>query len=74
MTLIIMKTHCAKQIPNIVEYCDYKRFLNDLFTKELEQNLRPGLDKTFKCSQSHPTMCKTLKRHAPLKKRFIRVN
>ena len=46
MTVVIMKTHCAKQGPNILEY---KIISNYLFTNELEQNLWPGLDKTIKC-------------------------
>ena len=46
MTVVIMKTHCAKQVPNILEY---KIISNYLFTNELEQNLWPGLDKTIKC-------------------------
>ena len=36
MTVVIMKTHCAKQGPNILEY---KIISNYLFTNELEQNL-----------------------------------
>lgn len=33
VTLLIMKTHFPKQMPNIIEYgdCDFKKFSSDLF-------------------------------------------
>ena len=41
MTLVIMKTHFAKQKPSMVKYRDYKTFSNDLFGNSLLKELSP---------------------------------
>ena len=39
MTLAIMKACYTKQTTNIVEYSDFRKFLNDLFRRDFRESL-----------------------------------
>ena len=74
LTLTILKTHFPRLKPNIVNYRDFKDFVNDYFRSELLQE--------FNCSDSdltnfkglQYTLQRALDKHAPLKKRYVRAN
>ena len=69
-----MKTHFPRLKPNIVNYRDYKGFLNGYFRSELLQEIdSSGPDLTnFKDLQY--TLQRALDKYAPLKKRYVRAN
>lgn len=67
MTLAIIETHSAKEAPNIVEYSDFRKWLNDLFRKGIQKNLRPK--DIFQNDQIHTIMCNIFSRQAPLEKK-----
>ena len=69
-----MKTHFPRLKPNIVNYRDYKVFVNDYFRSELLQEINsPDPDLTnFKDLQY--SRQRVLDKYAPLKKRYVRAN
>ena len=64
MTLAIIKTHFTKQMPNIVEYCDFKKFSNALFRRDIQENLRP--EYIFQKYQTDTIVCNIFNRQAPV--------
>ena len=69
-----MKTHFPKLKSNIVNYRDYKAFVNNYFRSESLQEIN-SLDSdlnNFKDLQY--TLQRVLDKHAPLKKIYIRAN
>ena len=64
MTLAIIETHSEKEAPNIVEYSDFRKCLNDLFRKGIQKNLRPK--DIFQNDQIHTIMYNIFSRQAPL--------
>ena len=74
LTLTVLKTHFPRLKPNIVNYRDYKGFVNDYFRSELLQEIN-SLDSdltNFKGIQY--TRQRVLDKHTPLKKRHVRDN
>ena len=69
LTLTVLKTHFPRLKPNIVNYRDFKGFVNDYFRSELlQESNSSGSDLTnFKGLQY--TLQRALDKHAPLKKR-----
>ena len=74
LTLTVLKTHFPRLKPNIVNYRDYKGFVNDYFRSELLQEIN-SLDSdltNFKGIQY--TRQRVLDKHTSLKKRHVRDN
>ena len=76
MSLIVMKDFYKKQSPNIIRYRSYRNFNHEIFINEVENNIwkkyshKSNLElEIFKNEADH-----ILEKHAPIKKRYIRVN
>ena len=73
-TLTVLKVFHSKQNRKIVQYRDYKNFINENFRRDLLrelsfQNVQPNEFDKFKFIAS-----KLLNSHAPLKEKYIRCN
>ena len=74
MTVTVMKTRFKKHPPKVILYRDYKRFSNTIFHAELQYML---IEQHFYHSSNDDFVDMTmriLKRHAPLKQKYIRAN
>ena len=69
-----MKTHFSRLKPNIVSYRDYKGFVNDYFRSELLQEINSSDSDLTNFEDLEYTLQRVLDKHAPLKKRYARVN
>ena len=74
LTLTALKVFHSKQNPKIIQYRDYKNFINEHFRRDLLrelsfQNVQPNEFDKFKFIAS-----KLLNSHAPLKRKHIRCN
>ena len=76
MSLTIMKVFYKKQKANVIRYRSYRNFDNEAFIDELQVAFSDRYDdtenlifSTFKNVIDH-----SLKKHAPLKKRYVRAN
>ena len=75
MSATVMKMYYTKQKPSIVHYRNFKNFCNDSFIKDIELLLSKLGDQqnvSFKILKESVNI--TLDEHAPLKKRYVRVN
>ena len=70
MSLTIMKVFYKKQKANVIRYRSYRNFDNEAFIDELQVAFSDRYSfRTFKNVIDH-----SLKKHAPLKKRYVRAN
>ena len=69
-----MKTHFPRLKPNIVNYRDYKGFVNDYFRSELLQEINSSDSDLINFKDLQYTLQRALDKHAPLKKRYVRAN
>ena len=74
LTLTVLKTHFPRLKPNIVSYRDYKGFVNDYFRSELLQEINSSDSDLTNFEDLQYTLQRVLDKHAPLKKRYARVN
>ena len=65
--MLVLKTYSKKQEPNIIMYCDYKKFLNQTFPEEFFKELseKNVQEDQFDFFQSTPL--NVLNRQAPIK-------
>ena len=73
LTLTVLKTHFSRLKPNIVNYRDYKGFVNDYFRSELLQEINSSDSDLNNFKDLQYTLQRVLDKHAPLK-RYIRAN
>ena len=74
MSVTVMKMYHAKQKPSIVHYRKFKNFCNDSFIKDMELLLSKLCDQQnvpFKILKESVNV--TLDKHAPLKKRYVKL-
>ena len=74
LTLTVLKTHFPRLKPNIVNYRDYKGFVNDYFRSELLQEINSSDSDLINFKDLQYTLQRALDKHAPLKKRYVRAN
>ena len=75
MCVTVMKTYYNKQKPSIVKYRKFKNFSNDAFLKDLKSLLSKfDNEKNVPISSLKETVNRTLEKHAPFKKRYVRAN
>ena len=67
MTVSVLKSHFPKQKPNIFSYRNFKRFRNNSFRAELDNEL-------LKYDLCNIEFLDILNKHAPIKKKFVRAN
>ena len=68
LTLTILKTPFPKLKPNIVNYGDYKGFVNSYFRSELLQEINSSDPDLINFKDLQCTLQRALDKHAPLKK------
>ena len=71
-----MKVFYKKQNPNIVTYRNYKHFSNEAFMLDVKNSI---IQMTFENNDLEfdrfkTALDETIQRHAPIKKRYVRVN
>ena len=71
MTITVLKSSFIKLNARETYYRDYKNFSSNSFRKDLTLSL-DRINKGFDSFED--TFMKTLNRHAPMKKRFVRAN
>ena len=69
-----MKTHFPKLKSNIVNYRDYKAFVNNYFWSESLQEINSSDSDLNNFKDLQYTLQRVLDKHAPLKKIYIRAN
>ena len=69
-----MKTHFPRLKQNILNYRDYKSFVNDYFRYELLQEINSSYSDLTIFKDLQYTLQRVLDKHAPLKKRYVRAN
>ena len=82
MSLTILKSHVARLKPKIIKYRSYKKFNEDNFLKELDENFKKNFSYTYEhCISSDDIynnfvdiLSKTIDKHAPIKSKKIRGN
>ena len=74
MTVTVLKCHCKKQDPIIINYRDYKNFNNDVFRDDLLRQLEVLDVDTMTYDQFKVIFMTTLNWHSPMKKKTIRGN
>ena len=74
LTLTVLKTQFPRLKPNIVNYRDYKGFVNDYFRSELLQEISSSGTALTNFKGLQYTLQRGLDKHAPLKKRYVRAN
>ena len=67
-------THFPRLKPNIVNYRDYKGFVNDYFRSELLQEINSSDSDLINFKDLQYTLQRVLDKHTPLKKRYVRAN
>ena len=73
LTLTVLKTHFPRLKRNIVNYRDYKGFVNDYFQSELLQEVNSSDSDLTNFQGLQYTLQRALDKHALLKKRYVRV-
>ena len=69
-----MNTSFQKQVPKIKNYRTYEHFDNNEFRKELLEELSKYNLHNIVCTEFENAFMRTLNKHAPRKKRYIRAN
>ena len=69
-----MKTHFPRLKPDIVNYRDYKGFVNNYFRSELLQEIKSSDSDLTSFIDLQYSLQRVLDKHAPLKKRYVRAN
>ena len=67
MSLSVMKVFYKKQMPNIIRYCNYKKFNNEVFINDLEEQLSEN-NEFLNFESFKRIVDKTLDKYAPIKK------
>ena len=71
MVVTVLKTTFPKLPPKIIEYRDYKRFVQKDFSKELKVSLR---NRENNYDNFEQIFLEVLNKHAPVKKKVVRAN
>ena len=74
LTLTVLKTHFPRLKPNIVNYRDYKGYVNDYIRSELLQEINSSDSDLTNFKDLQYILQRVLDKHAPLKKRYVRAN
>ena len=74
MTITVLKTSYKKKPPKIIVYRDYKKYSQNIFHKELHQELSQKNLYTISNDEFVNTSLKILRKHAPLKQKYLRAN
>ena len=74
LTLTILKIQLPRLKASIVNYRDYKGFVNDYFPSELLQKVNRSDSDLTNIEVLRYTLQGALDKHAPLKKRYLRAN
>ena len=69
-----MKTLFPRLKPDIVNYRDYKGFVNNYFRSELLQEIKSSDSDLTSFIDLQYSLQRVLDKHAPLKKRYVRAN
>ena len=70
MVITVMKTKYPKQTPKIINYRNYKKFVNENFREDIISKMLPNDSMTIVLEKVRYS----LKCHAPKKKRYVRAN
>ena len=73
MSLSAMKVFYKKQMPNIIRYRNYKKFNNEVFINDLEEQFSEN-NEFLNFESFKRIVDKTLDKYAPIKKRYVRAN
>lgn len=73
-TVTVMKTHFPKQSPKVINYRNYKYYVNENFRNDFLSEIRQHNTNDMDCQLFEEIFLKTLDTHAPLKKRYVRAN
>ena len=71
LTLTVLKTYFPRLKPNIVNYRDYKGFVNDYFRSELLQEINSSGSDLINFKDLQYTLQRALDKHAPLKRDML---
>ena len=76
MTLTVMKVFYKKQKPNIVTYRNYKYFSNEAFMFDVKNSIiqMTSENNDLEFDRFKTALVEAIQRHAPMKKRYVRVN
>ena len=72
MIVTVMKTTVPKDTPKIIQYRDYKNFIENAFRVELRKSLQKQIITDY--STFEGIFLEILNKHAPLKKKIFRAN
>ena len=73
MTISVLKTFLPKQTPTLIKYRDYRKFNNQNFSNDLEDNLSNMINEA--CYDIFESNFKDiLNKHAPIKTKTVRAN
>ena len=74
LTVTVLKAKFQKQAPKVIHYRNNKKFNHRLFRNDLLWQLNGEGIHNMECKEFEKVFIRTLNKHAPLKKRFIRAN
>ena len=74
LTVTVMRTFFPKQVPTIITYRDYKHFDKAIFRQEFLDILCNVNSGTIDYDTFETVCIEHLKRHAPLKEKYLRAN
>ena len=70
----VLKSYFKKEDPKVIYYRDYKHFDNEMFSNELENELKKIGSLTLNYDIFKNVCMDAINKHAPLKRKYIRAN
>ena len=74
LVVSVLKSYFKKEDPKVIYYRDYKYFDNEMFSNELENELRKIGSLTLNYDIFKNVCMDAINKHAPLKRKYIRAN
>ena len=74
LVVSVLKSYFKKEDPKVIYYRDYKYFDNEMFSNELENELKKIRSLTLNYDIFKNVCMDVINKHAPLKRKYIREN
>ena len=74
MVVTVLKTTFPKQGPTVINYRNYKKYNENVFKSDLQQELQKIEPLDLNYSSFETAFDRVLDKHAPVKKKYVRVN
>ena len=74
MVVTVLKTTFPKQGPTVINYRNYKKYNENVFKNDLQQELQRIDPSDLNYSSFETAFDKVLDKHAPIKKKYVRAN